>query len=70
VVNVFQFAYEAYKLGQSPENEEELLKKVMIVVYKFGMLLMFTVALIMGTLIPLALMYVLLIPVKTKKRRD
>jgi formate hydrogenlyase subunit 3/multisubunit Na+/H+ antiporter MnhD subunit len=66
LVNVFTFAYEAYKLGQSPEEEEELAKKVYIVIYKFLMLLMFTIALLIGSLIPLALMYILLIPVKQK----
>jgi hypothetical protein len=41
-------------------------ERLFILVCKFAMLLMFTSALIMGSLIPLALMYIILSPEKSK----
>ena len=69
LVNTFLFALEAFYFGQSADIELEVFEKFLILICKFAMLLMFTVSLVMGSLIPLALMYIILTP-DMKKKKD
>jgi hypothetical protein len=67
LVNVFLFAYEAFQFGQIENIELEVFYGLLILACKFLMLIMFTCSLVMGSLIPLALMYIILLPIKKEK---
>jgi hypothetical protein len=60
LVNNFLFAYEAYQIGQAAVTTDDIYDAVLVLIFKFFILLLFTGALVMGSLIPLALMYIII----------
>ena len=66
LINTFLFAVEAFQFGRIEDIKLEVFEKLFILVCKFIMLLMFTTSLVMGSLIPLALMYIIMMPNKEK----
>jgi Mg/Co/Ni transporter MgtE len=66
LINNFLFAFDAFEFATGSDSKVLMLERLLILLCKFAMLLMFTCALVMGSLIPLALMYVILSPATAK----
>jgi hypothetical protein len=68
-VAVFYFAFEAYSFMRAEDIEIDVLFKVLILLCKYFMLIMFITALLAGSLLPLALMYIILSPSMDPKKK-
>ncbi len=64
MVNVFRFALDAYESGKAKKATKQLIKESLVMIFRFVILAMFTLALVIGTLVPLGLLYIILAPGK------
>ena len=66
-IAVFYFAFDAYGMMRASDVEIDVLLNLIMLFCKFIMLILFIIALLAGSLLPLALMYIILSPNKLKK---
>lgn len=66
-VAVFYFAIDAYEMMRGEDVESNIICNLIMLICKFIMLILFIVALLSGSLLPLAMMYIILSPNKAKK---
>ena len=66
-IAVFYFAIDAYGMMRDADVELDVIVNLILLFCKFIMLILFIIALLAGSLLPLAMMYIILSPNKLKK---